>query len=97
MTETANEIPVGFVLSRTTDTFDNATVPPGLLSAHRVAKSTWGRLVVFSGELTFVFDDDEDHPITCAAGGFNVIPPDRRHHLELDGPVTFAVEFYSAP
>ena len=30
-----NELPEGLVLSRTTAIFDQETVPPGLLAAHR--------------------------------------------------------------
>jgi len=89
-----NDIPDGFVLARTTDVFDNDTVPPGLLRAHRVADSVWGRLLVHAGSVQFVFDDDPDHPFTVRAGGAMTIPPGRLHHLEFDGPAEFAVEFH---
>jgi tellurite resistance-related uncharacterized protein len=89
-----DQIPNGFVLARTTPTFDNDSVPAGLLSAHRVADDVWGRLVVHTGKLTFVFEDQPGTPIPVAANGGVVIPPARPHHLELDGPATFAVEFY---
>ena len=87
-------IPDGFELARTTDVFDNNTVPAGLLRAHRVAKGVWGRLIVHTGSVTFVFEDQPDQPISVAAGQHVVIPPARPHHLELDPPATFAVEFY---
>jgi tellurite resistance-related uncharacterized protein len=90
------EVPPGFELARTTATFDNGTVPAGLLAAHRVADGVWGRLVVRSGRVTFVFDDDPDHPIVVAEGSGVAIPPGRAHHLELTEPATFAVEFYRA-
>lgn len=41
-----HQLPDGLVLIRTTDVFDNATVPASLLRAHRVADGVWGRLVV---------------------------------------------------
>jgi tellurite resistance-related uncharacterized protein len=50
-------LPDGLEHVRTTDVFDNGTVPAGLLRAHRVADGAWGRLVVHSGTVTFVFDD----------------------------------------
>ena len=93
MVNTTN-IPDGFVLVRTTDQFDNDSVPPGLLKAHRVASNVWGRLVVSDGAVRFVFEDDPDHPVTVAVGETVTIPPGRLHHVELDGPVVFAVEFY---
>ncbi len=90
-------MPDGLVLTRTTDVFDNVTVPAGLLRAHRVAAGVWGRLIVHSGTLGFVFEDETDKPIRVSAGGSVVIPPSLRHHVELDGPATFAVEFHRRP
>jgi hypothetical protein len=42
----------------------------------------------------FVFDDEPDAPISVSAGAMVAIPPRRQHHLELDGPATFVVEFH---
>lgn len=91
------QLPDGLEHVRTTDVFDDATVPAGLLRAHRVADGVWGNLVVHTGTVTFVFDDESDHPITARAGDRVAIPPARQHHLELHGPATFAVEFHRAP
>lgn len=90
-------LPDGLQLVRTTDVFDETTVPAGLRRAHRVADGVWGRLVVHTGSVVFVFDDDPDHPITVAAGEAVAIPPTRQHHVELTGPATFAVEFHRLP
>jgi tellurite resistance-related uncharacterized protein len=89
-------LPEGLEHVRTTDVFDETTVPAGLLRAHRVADGVWGRLVVRSGSVVFVFDDDPDHPLTVAAGESVAIPPSRQHHLEVLGQATFAVEFHRA-
>lgn len=91
------QLPDGLEHVRTTDVFDNTTVPAGLLRAHRVADGVWGNLVVHTGTVTFVFDDEPVHPITARAGDSVAIPPARRHHLELDEPATFAVEFHRTP
>lgn len=88
------ELPDDLVLLRTTDVFDNHTVPAGLLRAHRVADGVWGRLVVQTGRITFVFDDEPDQPIAVTAGETVAIAPARQHHLVLDGPTTFVVEFH---
>jgi tellurite resistance-related uncharacterized protein len=90
-------LPVALEHVRTTDVFDTTTVPAGLLRAHRVADGVWGNLVVHSGTVTFVFDDEPEHPITVGAGDTVAIPPARQHHLELDQPATFAVEFHRNP
>ena len=89
-----DHIPAGFALTRTTEVFDHDTVPAGLLRAHRVADGVWGRLVVLDGTVRFVFEDAPDDPIVVASGGAVAIPPGRLHHVELDGPARFAVEFY---
>lgn len=90
-------LPDGLEHVRTTEVFDETTVPLGLLRAHRVANGVWGNLVVYTGTVTFVFDEDPDHPITACAGEPVAIPPARQHHLQLDQPTTFAVEFHRIP
>jgi tellurite resistance-related uncharacterized protein len=91
------QLPDGLEHVRTTDVFDNTTVPAGLLRAHRVADGVWGNLVVHTGTVAFVFDDEPEHPITARAGDSVAIPPARQHHLELDGPATFVIEFHRVP
>jgi tellurite resistance-related uncharacterized protein len=88
------ELPDGLRLARTTDVFDNDTVPAGLLRAHRVADGVWGRLVVHAGTVTFVFEDHPDRPIVAGPGVRIVIPPGRPHHVELGESTAFAVEFH---
>lgn len=79
---------------RTTDVFDNDSVPAGLLRNHRIAKGVWGRLVVHDGILDVVFEDEPEAPITVAAGDGLVLPPSVRHRVVLTEPVAFAVEFH---
>ncbi|MBK6873387.1 MAG: DUF1971 domain-containing protein [Kineosporiaceae bacterium] len=89
------DLPDDVEFVRVTPTFDEHTVPAGLLAAHQVAAGVWGRLVVHAGAVRFVFEDDgEAHDLV--AGATVAIPPQRRHHLELTGPVRLAVEFHRA-
>lgn len=95
-------IPEGYVHARTTDLWDNDTVPDGLLRAHRVAEGVYGRFVIRSGAAQFMFEDDAEHPIDVSASDPSavdavVIPPGRPHRVILDGPATFQVEFYRQP
>ncbi|MFW2380452.1 MAG: DUF1971 domain-containing protein [Acidimicrobiales bacterium] len=92
-----DELPDGLVLARTTPVFDRSNVPAGLLRAHQVAEGVWGRLVVHEGTVTFVFEDDPDHPRHGDRGDRIVIPPGRPHHVELDDSAAFAVEFHRPP
>ncbi len=91
------KLPDGAVLVRTTAEFDADSVPRGLLRAHRVAAGVWGRLVVRSGSLKFVFDDDAEPERVLDAGSIQVIPPERPHHLSVIGPVRFVIEFHEPP
>jgi tellurite resistance-related uncharacterized protein len=94
---TGSQLPEGLVLVRTTDVFDNQTVPKGLLRAHQIARDVWGRVVVHSGTIGFVFEDEPEAPLSLGAGETLVIPPQQPHHVELDGPASFAVEFHRRP
>lgn len=90
----ALELPDGLTLARTTPVFDEGSVPVGLLSAHQVAEGVWGRVVVKTGALDFVFEDAPTDVIHLAAGDHQVIPPQRPHHVQPVGSVTFCVEFH---
>lgn len=90
-------LPEGLEYVRTTDVFDNDSVPAGLLRAHRVAEGVWGQLVMRSGSVRFVFEDTADEPIIAKDNDAVPIPPGRHHHVEFDGPASFVVEFYKIP
>ena len=92
-----HSLPEDVVLVRTTDVFDESSVPAGLLRAHRIADGVWGRLVVSGGSVDFVFEDRIDTPISVAAGEHLVIPPAAPHHVVLGERAEFAVEFYRRP
>lgn len=90
------DLPDGSRLVRSTPTFDERTAPAGLRAAHRIAEGVWGRLVVTSGHLDFVFEEPEPSRRTLSDGDVQVIPPGRVHHVELTAPVEFHVEFHRA-
>ncbi|MFT7598074.1 MAG: tellurite resistance-related uncharacterized protein [Acidimicrobiales bacterium] len=89
-------IPEGLVLVRTTPEFDETTVPAGLLRNHRVAAGVWGVVRVRSGRIGFSFDDEPGSRRSISAGESQVIPPERPHHLVLQGKVLLAVEFFGS-
>ncbi len=90
----ATALPDGLELQRVTDVFDAESVPRGLLRAHQIAQGVWGRLVVVAGTVHFVWEDDPDHPVRLATGDSVVVPPLRRHHVELGDDARFSVEFH---
>ena len=91
------DLPAGLQHVRTTDTFDHDHHPAGLRRAHRVADGVWALLLVHTGNLDFVFEDDPDHILHASHGTAIAIPPARLHHVDITGPVTFALEFHRQP
>lgn len=89
------ELPGGVELVRIAGPFDEATVPGGLLRAHRIATGTWGRINVLDGRLRFVWEEDESR-VELRAGEHQVIPPGTPHRVELGSRARFTVEFFTA-
>lgn len=87
------EMPDDLELLRTTPTWDEASVPAALRRNHRVASSTWGLLRVASGSLRFVANTEPITDVELLAGAMQPIPPDVEHHVDVAGPVRFAVDF----
>lgn len=73
------------------------TVVPGILKKHLAPKGKWGYLVVESGSLEYVWEDDLENVLTADVDHPIVIYPERYHHVVITGPVEFKVEFYVVP
>ena len=87
------EWPAGFEPYKSTKVFDHETTPAGLLADHRTRPGVWGRLEVLEGALALCFVAPLDERVELRAGEVAAIPPELAHHVELDGPVRFRVEF----
>lgn len=91
------DLPDGLVVQRTTDEWDETSVPVGLQRDHRVADGVWGRVRVIEGEVTFRFSDGGGGEAApegiLRRGQHQLIPPRRPHRLELTGPVRLQVDF----
>ena len=77
-----------------TKLMNQETVVPGILKKHLAPKGKWGYLVVESGSLQYVWEDDTENVLDAAPGHPIVIFPERFHHVVITGPVEFHVEFY---
>lgn len=83
----------GFRLLRTIGPFDAHSLPPGLLSEHRLKPGRWALLEMLAGEIAFVWDDKAGASIRIAAGEIFLVPPVRPHHLEPLGPFSLRLQF----
>jgi tellurite resistance-related uncharacterized protein len=86
-------LPDGLTCYKRTKTFDEQSIPAGLLRDHSTKPGVWGRVVVESGRLLLHFEDDgEQVEVTHERDA--VLKPERSHRVELLGPVRFLVEFH---
>ena len=90
-------LPENAVLAGSTKLMNQDTVVPGILKKHLAPKGKWGYLVVESGSLKYVWEDDLENVLDAGSGHPIVIYPERFHHVVITGSVEFRVEFYVVP
>jgi tellurite methyltransferase len=91
------ELPVGLGVVRTTEVWDEHTIPTALCREHRIAPGTWGNLRVLSGQLHFAADTQPPIAVDLGAGDTQAIPPSVGHAITLVGPVQFCLDFLQPP
>ncbi|MBK8260774.1 MAG: DUF1971 domain-containing protein [Nannocystis sp.] len=89
------ELPEDAHVYRSTDVFDQTTLPAGLRRDHRTAVGVWGRVDVLAGRLRFVMPALAIDRVIEASGA-QLIPPALTHHVEPLGPLRMQVSFLRA-
>jgi tellurite resistance-related uncharacterized protein len=89
------ELPDGLALVRSSQEWDEHTMPAGLFRAHRIAAGTWGRINVRHGQLHFVAQTEPALDRVLGPGSFQAIPPEVRHEVQPLGAVRFSIDFLS--
>lgn len=87
------ELPDGLRVVRTTQVWDERSIPEGLRRAHRIAPGVWGRLWVKEGALRFHATDAPALEDIVRPGRPQAIPPDVEHNVEPVEKVRFFIEF----
>lgn len=90
------ELPRGLEPTRRTPDFHEETVPAGLLRDHTTRAGTWGRIEVAEGLLRYRIRGGRGGSFVLRPGRVGVVRPEELHHVELLGPVRFAVQFLRA-
>lgn len=85
--------PSTLVPYRRTPTFDQDSVPDNLLAGHSTRAGVWAMLRVVEGRLDFV-DEESGSRLTLEPNRPGFIEPQIEHHIEIDGDVSFYIEFY---
>lgn len=88
------ELPAGLTHYRSTDTFDEVTLPAGLRRAHTLRAGTWGVVVVLEGRLLYEFEDGSGLSFVLNPDFCGVVPPEIPHRVAPRGPVRLRVDFY---
>lgn len=88
------KLPEGAAKAGSTPSMTQDTVVPGILKQHLAPRGKWGYLVVESGSLQYVWEDDTDQVLDADPEHPIVIEPERFHHVVITGNVQFRVEFY---
>ena len=85
-------LPPDAVEYKRTKSFDARTVPAALTRSHRLKPDTWGEIVVTSGRLLYVLEDD-GLALMLRPGVVGRVAPERPHHVELQNDTVFYVRF----
>ncbi|MCB0421292.1 MAG: DUF1971 domain-containing protein [Bdellovibrionales bacterium] len=88
------EIPKDVSAYKKTPVYSNETVPAGLLKAHTTKEGTWGKICVKHGSLLYVIEAEPEERVVLNDSVYGVVEPQIPHHVELNEPVEFFVEFY---
>lgn len=73
--------------------FDETSVPENLLQEHTTKDGVWAMVRVLEGNMVFVdIGTGEETPVEPKKPAF--IEPGQTHHIKVDGPVRFYVEFF---
>lgn len=67
---------------------------PDILKKHMTPKNKLGYLIVSSGELNYIWEDENDKVYTVDSEHPLVIYPERYHRVILTGAVEFKIEFF---
>jgi tellurite resistance-related uncharacterized protein len=89
------ELPEGLHVVRRTGVWNERTTPAGLRRAHHVAPGVWGLLRVEAGRLRFRAATEPPLDVVVDPGTPQPIPPDVDHHVEIEDPVRFYLQFLS--
>lgn len=87
-------LPADVVHYKSTPVFDQASVPAGLRREHSTAAGVWGRIVVHEGSLRYVIEAPATEEHLLVPGTPGIVEPGVPHHVVVEAPVRFCVEFY---
>ena len=88
------ELPNNVESYKSTKTFDEESIPKGLLNDHKTMSGVWGKIVIIEGKLRYVIKSTPTEEIFLDKEKFGVVEPEVLHYVEPVGSVRFFVEFF---
>ncbi len=73
--------------------FDAISLPAGLRKSHTLKAGVWAEIVVTSGRVLYVLEDDGDLGIVLRPGLAGTVGPERPHHVEPEADAQMFVRF----
>ena len=87
-------LPANVTHYKSTPEFNQASTPGGLQRNHTTAAGVWGRIVVHEGSLRYVIEEPGMEEHLLVPGNPGIVEPQVAHHVVIEGPVRFCVEFH---
>ena len=87
-------LPPGCEAYRRTPVFTEATIPSGLLRAHRTAPGVWALIRVLEGRLLYRVLDPLSERVLDPSAAPGLVQPGVAHEVAPLGPVRFQLEFH---
>jgi tellurite resistance-related uncharacterized protein len=81
---------------RSTDVFDETTLPDALRREHRTKAGVWGVIRVLEGKLRLTLADGSEEQV-LTPGRPGLVLPEQAHRVEPIGRMRMRVEFYDRP
>jgi tellurite resistance-related uncharacterized protein len=81
---------------KSTAIFTEESTPAALQRTHTTAAGVWGRISVLEGSLLYKITDPrtEQGEVLLTPERHGVVEPQMEHHVVLQGPVKFQVDFH---
>lgn len=87
-------LPPNVVVYKKTKSFDESSIPSGLLRNHNTIKGVWGLINILEGNLLYIIQSNPIEEIKLGTTINGVVEPLVPHCVQPIGKVKFYVEFY---
>lgn len=88
------KLPSDVTAYKRTPTFNNDTVPEGLLNNHNTKAGTWGRITVIEGGILYTILEPATEEYELSVDVAGIVEPTVLHKIALREATSFYVEFY---